>query len=255
MRQSKLYLVVGMIFWCQIALAQPESERVKSEYVIPFQLTDYNNLSVQAVLNRQDTVHLMFHTAANAVTLTEEALKRLKSVQFNGTDSVKSWGGNGNSSRFSTSNSLQIGELTWTNVPIWENVNSGQYTDGKFGTDLFEKKVIEIDFDRKVIVLHAALPDKATDYEKLKLAFENGMMFVVGNCEIDNQLLTNRFLIHSGYAGAILLDDKFVSENKLDEKLTIVAEKELTDSFGNVLKTKKAGIPAFSIGKQKLNNV
>jgi hypothetical protein len=33
-----------------------------TEYIIPFQLTAFNNMSVQAILNGKDTLQLMFHT-------------------------------------------------------------------------------------------------------------------------------------------------------------------------------------------------
>jgi len=222
---------------------------------IPFKLTNYNNLSIKAVLNQKDTVQLMFHTAANAVTLTEEALKNVTSLKFDRTDSVKSWGGNDNTSRFSKSNTLQIGSLKWENVPIWENKNSGQYTDGKCGLDLFENKTIEIDFDKKVLIIYTSLPSKTKNFEKLKLSFQDEMMFVEGNVSIGNNNYENKFLIHSGYAGAILFDDQFVAINKLGEQLKVTDEKQLKDSFGNILKTKKAIIPTFSVGNLKLNNV
>lgn len=222
---------------------------------IPFQLTNYNNLSIKAVLNQKDTVQLMFHTAANAVTLTEEALQKTKSLKFDRIDSVKSWGGNDNTSKFSKSNTLQIGQLKWENVPIWENKNSGQYTDGKFGLDLFENKVIEIDFDKKVLIITVGLPSKIKQYEKLKLTFEDEMMFVEGNVSIGNNNYKNKFLIHSGYAGSVLFDDQFVAKNKIGEHLKITDEKQLKDSFGNILKTKKAILPIFTLGKVKLKNI
>lgn len=139
----------------------------QTKLTIPFKLTDYNNLSIKAILNNTDTVQLMFHTAANAVTLTEDAVKKLKSIHFtDNTDSIKSWGGQSNSSRLSKSNTLQIGDMIWKEIPIWENVNSGQFTDGKFGIDLFKGKVIEIDFDKSVMVIYNAKPRKMKKYQK-----------------------------------------------------------------------------------------
>ncbi len=213
-------------------------------------------MAVQAILNEKDTVQLMFHTAANALTLTEEAVKRLTTVQFdNATDSIKSWGGQANTSRLSKDNLLQLSGLRWQHTPIWENVNSGQGTDGKFGIDLFDNKVIEIDFDRQVIVIHADLPRKAKKYNKLPLIFENDNMFIEAVCVIGGHPLKNRFLVHSGYAGAVLLDDQFVKDNAVGDKLTVTGEKSLKDSFGNIVKTKKAILPALQIGQTQLTIV
>jgi hypothetical protein len=253
---SLLCFAAFMLLGCQLIVAQQiQTRHTRKKYEIPFRLTSYNNLSVQALLNKKDTVWLMFHTASSAVTLTEDAIKKITSLQFDRTDSVKSWGGAGNTSRFSSSNTLQIGELVWEQVPVWENKNSGQGTDGKFGTDLFAGKVIEIDFERQVLVLHHHLPHKTRRYEKCRLQRDNDMLFIDAGCGTGKQVVQNRFLLHSGYAGAVLLDDRFASDNKLDQQLETIGEKQLKDSYGNVLKTKKALLPFFKIGKEQLNNV
>ncbi|WP_134090928.1 aspartyl protease family protein [Olivibacter sp. XZL3] len=227
-----------------------------AEYIIPFLLTGYNNLSVKGVLNGTDTVALMFHTAAGSMTLTEEAVKRLSSVTFDElTHGVKSWGGQSNDSRMSKGNALKIGEETWEDLPIWENTNTGQGTDGKFGLGLFENRVVEIDFEAQKITVREALPDGIENYEKLAMVFENDNLFVEAACEVEGQIFRNKFLIHSGYSGAILLDDDFVKENAIDGKLEVIGEKELKDSYGNVLVTKKVTLPTVRIGEQELINV
>lgn len=241
-----LKLLIFFFFISATAIAQQK---------IPFKLTDYNNLSIKSILNKRDTVNLMFHTAANAVTLTEEALLKISSLKFERTDSVKSWGGNDNTSRFSKSNLIEIGSNKWENVPIWENKNSGQQTDGKFGLDFFEGKTIELDFEKNSLLVHQALPNKTKRYQKLKISFEDEMMFVTGTIKIGSNSYKNKFLIHSGYAGAVLLDDQFVAKNKLADQLIITDEKQLKDSFGNVLKTKKAILPSFALTNVTLKNV
>ncbi len=221
---------------------------------IPFVLTPHNNLIVKAVLNGQDTVDLMFHTAAGDLTLIKSATARLTTLNFNGQDTVNSWGGD-NASRYSTGNALQIRDLKWAGVSIWENENSGPLSDGKFGPDLFTGKAIEIDFDHNRLVIHSDMPDIKGDYEKLDLVFQNGMMFVEGLSTIGDTRYPNRFLIHSGYAGAVLFDDAFADRNKLNDNLKITDQKELKDSYGNVLKTQKAIMPAFSIGATTLTDI
>jgi hypothetical protein len=257
MKICSLCLPVILICLCSAGYGQPKdrSDALQTEHIIPFELTPHNNISVKAILNRRDTVHLMFHTAASDLTLTEEATGKIKSLKYEGTDSVKSWGGSSNASRFSKGNFLQIGDREWKEVSIWENKNSGPGTDGKFGTDLFANQVIEIDFERKRIILHAGLPAKTAQYEKLKLDFENDMLFIEASCTIGTSTFRNRFLLHSGYSGGILFDDKFAADNRLGDKLTIVGEKSLKDSYGNILKTKKAILPTLVIGRENLSDV
>lgn len=242
------------IILCAFSLSLSAQEKSEKKYVIPFELTEYNNIAVKAVINEKDTVKLMFHTAASAVALTSEAVKRLKTVNFEGVQNIKSWGGD-SESRFSEHNSIQIGELNWKNISLWEDENSGQYTDGKFGIDFFEGKIIEIDFEKKVIILHSELPKKAKNYQKLQLTSNNDMLFLEASVSVDGIAHKNHFLIHSGYYGSVLFDDAFTIKNELDKKLEIIAQTGIKDSFGNILKTQKAILPSLSIGNQKLINV
>jgi hypothetical protein len=47
---------------------------------IHFYLTHYNHLVIKALLNESDSVNLMFHTAAQAVSLMTEEAARQKSI-------------------------------------------------------------------------------------------------------------------------------------------------------------------------------
>ena len=218
---------------------------------IPFLLTGHNNISIQAVLNKIDTVQLMFHTAASSVTMIKATAEKLASLELNQADTVKSWGGD-HASRYSDDNSLQIGSLQWEHLTVWENEHSGPMTDGKFGPDLFQDKVIEINFDKNFMVIHASLPEIGEDYERLNLIMENGFLFIEGTISIGAKEYGNRFLIHSGYGGALLLDDEFVRANDIGVQLEIIEESELKDSYGNILKTKKAILPSFTLGNTTL---
>jgi hypothetical protein len=249
MRKSRLILL--MLAISQISVGQAKKT------LIPFELTTHNNISIRAILNQKDTVQLMFHTGATYMTLTEDATKKLKSIAFDKTiDGIKSWGGRTDGARVSEHNSLAIADLTWDNLSITENKFSGASTDGKFGLDLLENKVIDIDYDKKIITVSDKLPNRLKGYEKHKLTYKNGLMIVEATCNVSkDSVLTNSFFLHSGYAGSILIDDKFAKDHKLNERLKITGEKELKDSYGNVLKTKKAILPIFKLGNHTLRDV
>ena len=230
------------------------SQKEPGEVAIPFTLTAYNNIVVSAVLNNKDTVNLMLHTAASDVTLTEDAARKSKSLKFTGRDKVKSWGGKADS-RFSKGNQVQIGSLKRNNINIWEDKLSGKDTDGKFGLDFFQKRVVEIDFDHRRIVLHANLPRNVEKYERLKIETQNDQILVEGSCLIDGETYTHKFLLHSGYSGGILLDDAFATRAGIDGKIKITAESSLKDSFGHTIKVKKGFLPVFAFGRFKTSNV
>jgi hypothetical protein len=246
-------IVVASLFLTGYASGHIRSQ-AKSKLEIPFLFTAHNNIVVKAVLNHTDAFNLMLHTAATDVFLTEEAVRKATSVKFTKAAQLQSWGGQ-TDARYSLSNHLRIGGLQWNDVKVWEDKNSGFDTDGKFGLDLFKGRVVEIDFDQQRLTVFDRLPSKAAKYQRLKLDNADGNLFVEASCVIDGAAYPNRFLLHSGYSGGILLDDAFVARTGLDGKIKITDESSLKDSFGNTIKVKKAVLPTLVLGNLQFQNV
>ncbi len=221
---------------------------------IPFTLSKQNNIVVEVQINDSHLLNLMLHTASSEVTLTEETVQRLGDITLGNDVRIQSWGGTSDS-HYSTGNRVRIGPLTRDNVTLWENKNSGEGTDGKFGLDFFGDSVVEINYDDGRIVVHDRLPGKARDYETLDLDTEDGELFVRGVCLFGEDNRENRFLIHSGYAGGLLLDDAFAASSGIGGKITITETSSLTDSFGHVIKVQKGVMPGFSLGHLRLSDV
>jgi hypothetical protein len=256
MLNKKFIYFLFILFFSQELTGQSKAEITRNTIIetIPFVLTSHNNISIEAVLGGVDTLRLMFHTAASSLTLTTEATSRLKSIRWDEERSVGAWGGSA-TSRLSRNNLLKIGKLQWDSLAVWEDERSGPSTDGKFGPNLFNGYIIEIDFDNKVLMLHEALPDKSKQYLKMNLYSEEGSLFINGISTIAGVDYENKFLIHSGYGGSLLFDDQFVLGNNIGEKITITDVKELKDSFGNIVKVKKGLLPSFKLGDIELTEV
>lgn len=222
--------------------------------VIPFTLTKWNNISIAAKVNEKESVELMFHTANQSVVLTVDAVKKMKHISFDQTGTANSWGGS-SAMRFSKGNTLQIGDQIWKGLTIHEDNLSGRSTDGKFGPDLFVGKIIQLDFEKRCLLLYDSLPKLDDDYEKLDFEVRNGAMFIKAGFTVEDKAYSNELMIHSGYSGAMLLDDTFAEKHQLAEKLKTVSESELRDSFGNVLKTIKVVLPKFRLGKIEFADV
>ena len=91
-------------------------------------------------------------------------------------------------------------------------MHSGHETDGKFGPFLFESNYFEINFDKNLLNLYPALPGVVKDYKAIPLIEENGYYFIEASIKIDNELISNRYLVHSGYSSTILFDDELPSK-------------------------------------------
>lgn len=247
------YLLLTFVLFTSKIYGQSTSQHHLID-TIPFTLTEFNNISIRAILNQTDTVGLMFHTAVGGVSLIKSSIKNLKSLQLDQDETITTWGGKV-STQSSNNNSLQIGNFHWDSLSITASEHSGRLTDGKFGPHLFKGKIIELDFDKSILLLHTTLPQIGEEYQKRTLIFNRGFMFLEGNLNIGNDSYSNNFLIHSGFGGTMLLDDEFVKKYKIGSKLEIISESELKDSYGNILKTQKAILPSLDFGHTKFTDV
>lgn len=255
MKFYKLILLLTLISTPQLGKCQQiKRTKVISTDSIPFVLTEHNNLIIKATLNKKDSLDLMFHTAASSLSIIKDVADSIQSIKWDQEDKVGSWGGE-NSARYSSKNNLKIGNQTWKNIKLWDCKHSGHHSDGKFGLDLFKNKVVEINFDLNQIVLHDSLPESMQGFDKLNLEYDNGFMFLSAISDDGGNTYINKFLLHSGFAGSILYDDEFIASNKFGEKLEILTEKELKDSFGNIIKVKKAQLPIFKIGSTLFKDI
>ncbi len=240
------------------ASANVPADQLASVTTIPFTLTASNNIAVPVTVNQGDDLILMFHTAVDSVTVTEDALKKLHDFKTDEVVEVQSWGGTA-SGTASKGNRLKIGTFEWKDQTIFVDQFSGPGTDGKFGPNLFDGKVLEINFDRSEIVIHPALPsfatDRKTNYHRIDFSVDRGAMYVAGELKIGDQKFYHKFMIHSGFSGTGVLDDAFTKEHELIRKLPTISERELKDAFGNIVKTKKVKLASLRIGEVQFDDV
>jgi hypothetical protein len=225
---------------------------------IPFVLTESNNISEPVIVNHNDTLNLMFHTAVDSVSITNDALSKLDNFKTDESVEVQSWGGR-TDGLVSKGNHLKLGAFEWNDQTIFVDEFSAPGTDGKFGPNLFKDKIIEVNFDDRQLVIHAVLPPYATDatskFQRVEFSVEKGSMYVTGDLHVEDQNLSNKFMVHSGFSGTAILDDAFVREHQFVANLPAISQRELKDAFGNVVKTKKVILPSLRLGNVEFENV
>lgn len=119
---------------------------------IPFTLID-SRIYIQGLLNEKHNVNIQFDLGAGGYGCAVNKMSSGKlNLSFNATVIVSNTQGI-HEARKSTNNKLTIGNLKFSNISIAEVGNMDPYEDLFMGNGLFRDKIIEFDYDKKVLIV------------------------------------------------------------------------------------------------------
>jgi hypothetical protein len=210
---------------------------------IAFAMNGQNNLFVKAIFNQTDTLNLNFDTGTTELVLTNSTLKsKLKASP----------------KLYSTLYGLRIGRTTYS-TKVYDAELSAHETDGRFGWDLFKNKVVEVDYDKSLLIIHPALPSAVAEsnaYTKLTIEFVKDLMLVKGAIEQDGVINENLFLFDSGYQRTVMLDNDLLKEGGFPtEKMAVLKKVVMKGAQGNEIPVITSNLSVLRIGKYQLMNV
>jgi len=209
---------------------------MKAQQTIPFRITKHNNIIVKTLVNKKDSLDLMFQIAMKDYSISPERKRKADHIIFN-------------KEEISDHNTVEIGKIIQKNVRFFDNQLTGHEADGKIGTGIFDGKAFKIDYDNNQFVMYDKMPD-LKEYQPLNIILDHDRFYLAGDNIIDgNQQQEAYFVLQSGFSGAILYSNEFAEEKHLDKKLKVTGEKTLKNSEGKTLTTKQAILPYFKLGK------
>jgi hypothetical protein len=184
---------------------------------IPFTLGDNDKIYVKGRLNGGAEQSFQFDLGCGGGVIKESSTgaARMKfddSITLSNSDGV-------NQVPYSTSNHLEIAGLHWRDLPFAVADNMTHREDGLLGNTLFQDKVVEIDYDKGVLVIHDALPSIDTAYSKHTIILDGVVPFVRGTLTIAGTRSQGWFMLDTGAYTSILYSDRISPWNKLIEEL------------------------------------
>lgn len=133
---------------------------------IPFTLMG-SRLYLPGVLNGKDKVKIQFDTGAGMPCVSNASSGRLNLVFSDKTMLSNSQGVN--AVRKSVNNNLTIGHLNFAGISLVETGNMQPGEDLIIGYNLLRHKIIEIDYDKQLFIVHEKLPATAKSFIKQPL--------------------------------------------------------------------------------------
>ncbi|THV60651.1 hypothetical protein [Chryseobacterium candidae] len=203
-------------------------------------INEQNTIFVKAVLNKTDTLLLNFDTGTSDLVLTQETLKnKIKSSLKSGT------------------NILQIGNREYQGFTIYPAQLTGHGTDGRFGWDLFDGMIVELNYDKGLMVVHSQLPsDVKSQYSSVPIKYFNNVFLVQVGITQDKVKNKDWYLFDTGYQRTAMLDGPLLNEQGFPaDKMTVIKKVIMKGAQGNEIPVMTSNLQSLSLGKTKLKNI
>jgi hypothetical protein len=245
---------------CRIQLStvipsyQKKSKHYKIADTIPFFLGKDNFIHIKSRINNSTELDFMFDTGADVICLTEKGYKKSKII-LDG--NVKNIGFGGVTvEKTSSNNKLEINDLEWKNLSIVclecnlsNDIKDKNGVDGILGYNIFEDKIVEIDYGKSLLIIHNELPKHINSFTKIETK-EN--LFIKLNLSNTKENRDGWFFFDTGSNSNLIVETGFVTNSDLFRSIN--SSKGMSKGTGGEIETNVVIFPELTIGASKLKN-
>lgn len=207
-------------------------------------------IHLKGKINGSDSLDFLFDTGAGAVVVTSSLLTTKVKAKLDG--STANIGTDGSSQvQTSSGNRLEIGGLTWQNASFVAIDYKGFPFDAVLGWVAFENKVVEIDYERRWLLVRDAVGD-APGYSRADLKLLNGIPYIKCLLAANGRQTEGWFDLDTGSDGGLLIGQKFAIAGDLTHGLKRIGSAETRGSTGGTFKQNIYALPTFKVGSYEL---
>jgi hypothetical protein len=244
--------------YTQIASAIAPEEKTdhrKTPDTIPFILTAYNAIHVKALINATDTLNLHFDVGSFDFRFTKDAILN-KTQLLPDRNDVLAGKSKGDYQHLNPVLSLKMGSMTWKNPEIVPTGLTAHDMDGRFGWNLFEGNMVEINYDKNCLIIHSELPKQMKGYVRSELEFMESFVCINGVIKIGANNYPGRFLMDTGSDQAMILDKDWTARQQFPEdSLKLIRSSTLKDPRGVSYETKIVEMPGLKLNGFELRHI
>ena len=228
--------------------------RAATPDTIPFR-TRHGRIHIQARVNDSPPIDLMFDTGANIVALRPSALARGAKIKLDGSVPNISFGGT-TTQETSSGNRLSVAGLVWDNESMmYFDDQAHDASDGILGYNVFEDKLVEIDQDQSVLIIHDRVPAMAAGYARPPLRFTGGLPTVETTFNTGQEADRGWFVIDTGATAALQLKQDFARAHDLYGAMRRIGSSTSRGAGGGKVRNEVVLLPELALGDFVLHNV
>lgn len=211
-------------------------------------------LHLRGQLNGSQPLDLIFDTGADTCVMYPSAKSKGAAMTFDGT--VNNAGSGGTTVRqLSRDNRLEIADLHWTHEPFIFIEKQADHADGIVGYTVFEDRIIELDYDRMVMVVHESVPDHAAEFARTPMPYAGTLTAVDVVMSSGENTWRGPFILDTAGNGAMIVRQSFAAAASMHGALHKVGSGVARGVGGASIRNDLRLLPALTIAGHTLTDV
>jgi hypothetical protein len=185
---------------------------------IPFTVRD-NRIYFDGTINGSDILKIQFDLGAGMSNINAKSTHKIKMNFDSSTYLINSQGRN--KARLSTANEIALGKLSISPDVFVETGNMAKWEDAIVGNSLFLDKYLEIDYDKKMFIVHKSMPLTDSSWKRLDMQLDGGVRpMIEATLEIDGISYTDWYIFDTGDAGNAMLSNELTGRHGIYDKFS-----------------------------------
>lgn len=211
-------------------------------------------LNVVGAINGSGPLDLIFDTGAEACAMYPSAHGEGAELQLDGT-TLNSGTGGATERRTASDNRLEIAGLRWDHEPLIAVERQADPADGIVGWQLFLGKVVELDYDRMIMVVHDDLPAKAAGYARTAMPYVGPLTAVEVVLVAGEKREGGLFILDTAGTGAMNVNQAFSAAHGLPGAMRVLGKSSSRGVGSAVIRNEVVLVPELVIAGFSLPDV
>jgi Aspartyl protease len=228
----------------------------KSVETFPFTVNKNNQIQLKGSINNSPDMDFVFDLGARITYLIGNNLAGKNQLILDGHIEDESVTGL-STEKISSRNKLKFGNIIVENTPICYVDEAGFLENGYglIGFNIFQGKILEIDFDKQLLTIHNKLPDKKSEYSLIPFKQTTGGIYIPLSINNGTKKSTGWYFFDTGADNALTIDSKFAQKEKLYNTMKKIGNASIASSENRVINALVLEVPIVKIANFTLENV
>jgi hypothetical protein len=225
-----------------------------AEDAIPFTLGRDHKIHIEGRINDSGPLDLLFDTGADTLVLYPSGLAKKASVRVDGKVENAGTGGVATGGA-SNDNRVALGALRWDHESVLLIDKQADRADGIVGHNLFEDKVVEIDYDAMLLRVGDAVPERATAWTALPIRFSGTIPAVQVRFETGPEAFDEWLVLDTGSSLSVQLNQGSAEKHRLHGSMKKLGSSRMGGVGDGKIRNEVMLLPRLRTGKQELRDL